>query len=113
MLEANPIRNISAIVTANADDTVTVKVKRKRPKYLVPPLSWILIFRPYRTTDLDRLGSAVWKLCDGKTDVEAIVDGFAEQYDLTFHEARVSVTGYLKDLIQRGIMAIAIEEQKA
>ena len=111
MLDATPIRNVSAIVTTDRDGIVTIKVKRKRPKYLIPPLSWILVIRPYRTTTLDALGSSIWQMCGNDKSVETLIDEFATTHDLTFHEGRISVTSYLKDLIQRGILAIAIDEE--
>jgi len=57
---------------------------------------------------LDRLGSWVWKLCDGNRNVEQLVDDFAAAEGLSFHEARVAVTGYLKTLIQRGALAVEV-----
>ena len=61
-----------------------------------------------RRLELDRLGSRVWEFCDDRRTVEEIVDAFADRYGLTFHEARAAVTGYLKMLIQRGALAIAV-----
>ena len=55
---------------------------------------------------LDRLGSQVWQLCDGVRTVEDVVDEFARLHRLTFHEARASVTAYLKMLVQRGVLAM-------
>jgi hypothetical protein len=83
-------------------------VANRRPQYLVPPLSWIVPFHPERRLVLDRLGTEVWTLSDGRHTVEQIVDLFAEGHKLTFHEARVAVTGYLKTLIERGVLAIAM-----
>ena len=111
MLRATPIRNADATATSGPDGVMTIKVENERPKYLIPPISWILPYKPYRTTRLDGIGSFLWELCGKDQPVEAIIDEFATKYSLTFHEARVSVTGYLKDLIQRGILAIALDEE--
>jgi hypothetical protein len=66
--------------------------------------------RPERRLTLDRLGTEVWRLCDGDRTVEEIVDTFSRNHDLTFHEARAAVTGYLTTLIQRGALAIEVPE---
>jgi hypothetical protein len=50
-------------------------------------------------------------LCDGKATVESIIDEFAARHRLSFHESRVAVTGYLKTLIRRGVLAIELSEE--
>ncbi len=108
MLEARPVRNSAAEVLHEEADTLSIKVKMKKPRPLFPPLSWFVRSRTTRTIRLDRLGSQVWDLCDGERTVEDIVDEFARRHRLTFHEARASVTAYVKLLVQRGVLAIAI-----
>lgn len=110
MLDSQPIHNSAATVETDREGIVKIAVVREQPWYLVPPISWIVPIRPERSTTLDRTGSYIWRLCDGKRTVEAIVDDFAEKYSLSFHESRVAVTGYLRSLIQRGILAVAIPD---
>jgi len=109
MLAARPVRNAAATATER-DDAASIAVRTRRPGWLVPPLSWIVPHRPTRTCHLDRLGTEVWHQCDGERTVEAIVDAFAEQHRLTFHEARVAVTSYLRSLVQRGALAVALSD---
>ncbi len=111
MLKARPMRNTKARAERHGSDRVSVYVKRTRPKTLVPPLSWIVPFKPERRTVLDRLGTQIWDLCDGHNTVEQIVDCFAERHKLSFHEARVAVTGYIKNLVGRGALAMAMREE--
>jgi hypothetical protein len=59
---------------------------------------------------LDALGRGVFDLCDAHRTVEDIVDAFAAAHHLTFHEARISVTQYLRELIRRGVCAIEVPE---
>jgi len=59
-----------------------------------------------------RLGSQVWRWCDGERTVEAVVDAFAAAHGLTFHEARVAVAGYVSSLVKRGALAIAMPKEK-
>jgi len=105
MLAARPLHNAAAEVTAGADE-LRIAVRTKRPRWMVPPPSWIVPLRPTRTVRLDRVGSRVWHLCDGERTVEQVVEEFARGYNLTFHEARVAVTGYLRQLVQRGALAV-------
>ena len=83
-----------------------VAVPLKRPRWLVPPLTWILPFSSHRRVELDELGSEVLRLCDGRRSVEEIIEKFASSHKLTFREAQVSVTTFLKQLTQRGIIVI-------
>lgn len=113
MLEARPVRNAAAATTARDDDALSIAVRTRKPSWLVAPLSWIVPLRPTRAVHLDRLGTQVWRLCDGERTVEQVVDAFAERHSLTFHEARVAVTGYLSSLVQRGAMAIVMDDEGA
>ena len=106
MLEATPLRNAAAAVEADGAEGLRVTVPTARPRWLVPPLSWLMPVRRTRRVRLDRIGARVWALCDGARTVEAVVEAFAAAYNLTFHEARVAVTGYLRQLVQRGALAI-------
>jgi hypothetical protein len=111
MLTARPMPNTAARVEELADESVALYIAKAPSRLTRPPLSWVLQPRRERRVALDRLGAKVWRLCDGKRTVEAVVDAFAERYRLTFHEARTAVTGYLRALIQRGVVAIAVPEE--
>ena len=111
LLRAVPQRNVAARVDRSSTDETVVRVPTQRPWYLaVPPLSWMVPVRPERTVRLDRLGAEVWGMCDGTCTVESVVERFAGSHGLTFHEARVSVTGYLSALVQRGVLAMVLRE---
>jgi len=111
MMESVPIRNIAARVERLPNGTMKAYVKKLRPWYMKPPLSWMMQRRPERCLLLDRLGTEVWDLCDGARKVEDVVDRFAEKHGLSFHEARAAVTAYLKTLIQPGVLAIAMKRE--
>ncbi len=109
MLRAVPHRNEAAEVQPPAEDgSLRISVALRRPWWGFPPITWIIQPSKKRTVELNALGALVWELCDGRT-VEEIVDAFAARFSYTFHEARVSVTEYLKSLVQRGVLAIAQE----
>lgn len=107
MLRSKPMRNVAARVHQDEDQTVQIEIKRHKPRFLVPPISWLIRPKLQRTVVLDKLGSEIWHLCNGQRTVEDIIDQFAKTYALSFHESRASVTEYLKSLVQRGIIAMA------
>lgn len=55
---------------------------------------------------LDGLGSSVWEMIDGLQSVQEIINTFAQTHQLGSREAEISVTGFLRDLGQRGLLAI-------
>lgn len=110
MLAAIPRHNREAtVVIGTPDQSLSITVKRRRTRWLVPPLSWILRPAPVKTIQLDALGTRIWHWCDGQRTVEAVVDLFAHEYRFTFHEARAAVTAYLRSLVQRGVLALEVE----
>jgi len=110
MLTAIPIQNVAAKVKPGKESgTLSISVPN-RPDWWhkIPPVSWVVRPPKFKLLVLDAIGAPVWDLCDGKTTVEQIVEFFAERHQLTFHESRVSVTSYLRLLIQRGALAVAL-----
>ena len=107
MLRARPVPNAAATVAREDNQQVRLTVPRRRPGYLAA-LRWLVRPKPNRTVILDRLGGQIWRSCDGQRTVEEVVDVFAAAQRLSFHEARAAVTGYLKDLIERGAVAIVM-----
>jgi hypothetical protein len=87
---------------------LVIKVPNKRPSYLVPPVSWVVRPPAFRSIVLDRNGAMLWEWCDGKRTTEEVIELFARTHNLSFHESRVSVTSYLKELVKRGALAVAI-----
>ena len=112
MLAAIPVRNEAATVVKDEEDAVSVSVRNKKPGYRVPPISWFVPYKPVITIELDGLGAKLWHCCDGEHTVEQICDIFSKEYGLTFHEAKTAVTDYLKRLIQRGVLAIILDDQE-
>lgn len=63
-----------------------------------------------RQLQLDSLGSAVWRLLDGRRSVAQVVAAFREQYQLHPKEAELSVTRFLKTLGERGLVFMKIDD---
>ncbi|MCY2930547.1 MAG: PqqD family protein [Planctomycetota bacterium] len=112
-LAALPMVNQAARQTPAPAGGTLVEVPIPRPRYLVPPISWILPFSGYRRIELDKLGTAVLQLCDGRRSVEKVIEKFAADHKLTFRESQLSVTQFLRMLTERGVIAVVGLEQKA
>ena len=65
-----------------------------------------------RTFSLDCLGREVYHACDGKTSVSRIISEFAERHKISLAEAEMSVTAFLKTLLMKGLIAMAVEQNK-
>lgn len=59
-----------------------------------------------RRLQLDALGSSVWQMVDGKRNVAGITEQFRKTHQLGTREAELSVTGFLKDLGSRSLIAM-------
>lgn len=110
MLRAKPVRNEAAAARRHSEIELWITVPRRRPAFLVAPLSWIVRPRLSRTIALDMIGTEIWKHCDGQRNVEEVVDAVARTHRLSFHEARVAVTNYIRLLVERGALVMVISE---
>lgn len=106
MFKSVPHRNAAMRVEIREDGTALVSVPIRRPRYMIPPLSWLLPFSGKRRIELDTLGASVLDMCDGKTAVEKMITRFAAAHKLSFREAQAPVVQFLKMLTQRGVIAI-------
>lgn len=113
MLQSVLIPNRAARVASRGEDgSITLAVPTRKPTFLFPPFSWLIRPPAERLTVLDPIGASIWSACDGTRPVEDIVVKFAVKHRLTFHESRVSVTGYVKSLLQRGALAVAMTQSE-
>jgi hypothetical protein len=55
---------------------------------------------------LDAMGTSVWDLVDGKRSVRMIIQIFAKVHRLENREAEVSVTSFIRQLGQRGLLGL-------
>ncbi len=65
-----------------------------------------------RTFTLDSFGREVYDMCNGKADVKTIIRRFADEHKLSAAEAEMSVTAFLKTLMAKGLVAVAVDRQK-
>ncbi len=110
MLKAVLLPNRAArMVREEPDGSLTLAVPTRKPPFMHRLFSWLIRVPKERLTVLDPIGAAIWRSCDGKRSVEEMVEKFATFYRLSFHESRVSVTGYVTTLLRRGVLAVAVD----
>ncbi|MEX0775517.1 MAG: PqqD family protein [Phycisphaeraceae bacterium] len=112
LLDAVPVRN-QAVRTGRRGGELLLYVSLKPRWFMRPPISLLMPFRKERGTALDTMGQEVWQACDGGSTVEQIVERFAQAHHLRFHEARMSVMQFLRDLTQRGLLVIVGDKREA
>jgi hypothetical protein len=105
-LKAKPFANQAAAVDEKPGGGALVRVPLNRPRWLVPPISWLLPFSRERKIELDPVGRGVLAMCNGRKNVERIIEEFAQANKLSFREAQLSVTKFLRQMTERGIIAI-------
>ena len=105
LLASVPHVNVKAEVKEVGDGMI-VSVPVRRPGWLVPPISWVLPWSSRRRVQLDPAGSAVLALCDGRRNVEQVIETFAQEHKLSFRESQLAVTQFLRELLKRGIVAL-------
>jgi hypothetical protein len=110
LLAAVPVSNTS--VSVSADDaglvTLTIPWRRTRRMAVLAALMMLPSAQRRRVVELDEVGSAVYRLCDGTRSVKTIVDIFAQRYRLSAKEATLAITAYLDQLARRGIVALMV-----
>ncbi len=63
--------------------------------------------------ELEPVGASVLRMCDGKRTIEAIVEQFAASHRLSFREAQLPVTQFVRQLMHRGVVAVVGTDEKA
>lgn len=106
-LSAVPHKNTEMKVERRRESSLA-SIPIPRPRWMVPPLSWVFPFSARRRVQLDSPGTAVLDLCDGRRTVEQIIETFAGDNKLSFREGQLAVTQFLRELMSRGIVAIAV-----
>ena len=64
-----------------------------------------------KTFALDNIGSAVYQLCNGENTVATIIKKISQDYKISISDAEISVTTFMKTLIAKGLIAIAVQKK--
>jgi len=106
-LHSVPVKN-QHIEETRTDDGLVLLYLPRRDAWWIRALSRIFFIPKGRRIALDELGSTVWGMFDGETDVGGLIKRFAEKYRLSKREAELSVVAYLRMLARKGLIGIAV-----
>lgn len=109
LLDSVPVSNQAARVEEH-DQGLVVYLPLRKTWWMKPPFSWALPYRDERGVALDKLGAEVFREVDGQRTVEQIVERFAANHRLRFHEARLAVMQFLRMLAERNIVVLAVPD---
>ena len=62
-----------------------------------------------RTVKLDELGGFVFRQIDNHKKTSEIIDAFRDRYQINRREATLSTVEFLKSLVKRGVISIAVK----
>lgn len=108
-LSARPERTPIVRTVERDNGGLMVVIRLIRPRWL----RW-LGGRPRefeRAYGLDVLGREVYEACDGKTSVKTLIRNFEKQHRVSPAEAETAVTTFLRMLIAKGLVVIAIDRE--
>lgn len=107
LLHATVYRNEAFLREEDREDgSREIEVALKPKWYMQRPFSLVFPFRNSKRILLDPVGVCILNKCSQPVRVEAIVDWFAAEESLTFHESRLMVSSYLRILMQEGLIAM-------
>ena len=98
---------LSGIRTKTEEDgTITISMHFQRSgwqKWLGAPAEYD------KQVELDALGTEVFSACDARMSVSKIIKRFAASHHLNMAEAEIAVTKYLKTLMDKRIVGMAVD----
>lgn len=107
-----PVRNMNITVLDQDDQRVAVEVPLKYPWFVFSFVKKVMKLHSTKSIELDAVGSRVFKMMDGKTTVEDIIDDVKDKHLLTFFEARALVLEYIRNLVARGLAAVVVQQKQ-
>ncbi len=109
LLDGVPHHNRALEVEAKPNGAVLWSSIRRR-WWMRAPFNWIMPYRDRKGFHLDSLGLEVWRDCDGRRTVEAIVERFAARHRVSFHEARIAVMQFIQIMTKRELIAVVFND---
>ncbi len=105
VLRALPVRNRLLEWAEDEQQLVTLRVPKRQGRWF-RLLERVVSVPEHRQVLLDEVGSDVWRLCDGETSIDAMIQALAKKYRLNRREVEVSLSLYLKQLAKRGYVGL-------
>ena len=110
-LDALPVRNqlCKAEETEAGMTIISTPVRRTGWTRLMKRLTSV---PKYKKIELDEIGTFVWRHCDGRTSVRALIEKLCRRFKLSYREGEVSLTQYLRTLARRNLIGLAVRGGK-
>lgn len=111
MLAAVPIHSDSYNPEILDNGQVSFTISRKKSWFATVFVTIFFVSGEKKLT-LDKVGSYVWKLCDGSKSVAEIAVAMKEEFKLTRKEAQVSVIQFVQTLMKKGVLSVKVTRKK-
>lgn len=109
LLALRPMRNPD-LEWSEEDGRIVLHIKHKKMAK-----AWLLTklfpIPEDRRVVLDAIGTDVWQLIDGKTNIGRIAKVLAQKYKLTPREMELSLQQFFKELGRRGYIGFWVQEE--
>lgn len=105
-LEGVPVLNEGVAFVEHEPGRVVITARLKRRG------GFLARFQPpvlERVIKLDELGSFVFRQVDNRKTTLDIIDAFVSRFRVNRREAALSTVSFLKSLVQRGVISIAVK----
>jgi len=109
MLRSKPVRNDQVEWVQNDDGEIVVTLRRS-DTWKIKILAKVFWVPEKRTLVLDEIGSEVWGMCDGRTNVKAMIKRLGDAHQLNAKESEISLLAYLKQLGEKRIMGFVVDK---
>jgi len=107
-LRCVPVRNEHVEEQRSDSGEVTLYLPRREVWWVNALAKIFYIPKKGRGIMLDELGTSVWDMIDGQTNVKQVIERFASAYRLSKREAELSIVAHLRNLAKRGLIGIAV-----
>ncbi len=110
-LRIRPVRNEYVNWKKDDEGVVEISIPLEQPipgdKVMGKIMSKLIPESPKeKKIKLDKIGSKVWELCDGKRTVKEIIDALNREYKMMPIEAEASLRVYFGQLAKRGLIGM-------
>ena len=106
-----PIRNPALRWEKNENGIITIYIPLRKPsksKSLLMKFFLAGDLPKEKKIELDKVGSYVWDLCDGKRTIKNIIESLCKRYKMMPIEAEVSLRAYFTQLSKRGLIGFIL-----
>jgi len=111
ILKARPIINPAVQWSRGEEGEIIITLKR-REDWWVKFLSALFVVPRERKIALDEIGSMLWELFDGQHTIKELAQMLAERLKISYKEAELSLTEYLRILARKRLVALIVGEGK-